>query len=509
MSDEKGTFKTFAPETGLEKDYPLILTVTPDSENTLLKDGKVLRRKMREATCLDSEDVKVQTPDANSIIHYHLFIKRATGVQYRLAFTKDHIYVWNPSTYVWDLIFTTSSSCTNWESSTYNDKVIATNYVDKILVWSGSGDFAPLDSSSGIEYGRSYSNETVVDLDSNSGQKVLKIKDTSGYIQDDKVIIDKGGDREEEGVVDTIQAGISLTLVDNLTYTHTADARTTVDSNSSEGQKVLNVLSTTGYSEDEVVNIDPGGDRAEQRKIYTIQDGISLTFTVNLSYEHTQAQGDIVVGSGNHNDEVKEYTSYYLTKAKFVDVYENYLILGYTYEDGDVYPQRMRWDAIGEEENWLGGDSGSKEIGKADFLKGFGHYQGFLIGFKQKSYFRLNLTASRLVFNMIQLSHEIGLECSHSVVNDDIGNLYWFASDHTFKQMGKGTISKPIQTRIVDLIQPNYVSLIRSAFINATVEVMWAIPWNSNKNNKAVVYKEEKWLILDLAIPAFGQLKEA
>ena len=505
----KEKFAIFSPVSGIKKNVPIILTLTPDNRQVLLKDGKILRRKMREATLLDAESVKVQTPDENPIIHYHTFTKRSTGTEYSLVFTKAHIYHWNPDTLAFDEKFECSADCENWETVNYNDKVIATNNVDKVLVWTTAGDFVALDDeTNGIEYSRSYSNETEVDETSEADQKVLSVKATTGYSGDDLVIVNRGGDREEECVVDSVQAGISLTMVEDLTYEHTADFKTTVDANSADGQKVLNVASTTSFSEGELVDIDSGGDRAERRKIYTIQDGISLTMTVDLSYEHTQAQGDEVVGSNGQEDKVEEYTPYYLTKAKHLTVFENFLILGNTYENGSYHYQRARWNAIGEETNWLSGTSGSMEVGQADKITGFGHYSGFLIIFKERSHYKVWLVGLPYVFNKVQLSIEIGCQCSGSIRNDSKGRLYWYSSEGTFKEMVAGTISDDIQTNIVSRIQPDYVKLIKSTFLNETEEVIWSIPVDSDKNNMLVVFKEGKWLIIDSAVPAFGEMVE-
>ena len=506
---DKERFGIFSPVSGIQKNIPIILALTPDNINVLLKDGKILRRKMREATLLNEDGVKVQTPDANSIIHYHQFVRRSDGTEYLLAFTKKHIYHWNPESKAFDLKFTCSADCENWETVSYNDKVIATNNVDKVLVWDTGGDFVALDdTTNGIEYSRGYSNETNVDETSAKDQKVLKVSSTSGYASTNKIIIDRGGDREEENVVDSVQAGISLTLINNLIYDHTVDAKTTVDADSAEGQKVLNVTSTTGFSVDEFVTINAGGERAETRKIYTIQDDVSLTFTVDLTYTHTQAQGDEVLGSAGQEDTVEEYTSYYLTKAKHLTVYENYLILGNTYENEINHYQRARWNSIGEEANWLTGSKGSMEVGQSDKITGFGHYQGFLIIFKENSHFKVWLVGLPYIFNKMQLSTEIGCKCSHSIINDSKGRLYFYSSEMTFKEISAGTISDDIQTDIIAKIQPAYVELIKSTFLNETEEIMWSIPVESDSNNKVESFKEGKWLILDLAIPAFGEFRE-
>lgn len=63
---------------------------------------------------------------------------------------------------------------------------------------------------------------TAVDADSNSGQKVLNVTSTARFYRKDSVLVDEGGDREEWCCINTIQDGISLTMENNLRYTHTA-----------------------------------------------------------------------------------------------------------------------------------------------------------------------------------------------------------------------------------------------------------------------------------------------
>jgi len=60
---------------------------------------------------------------------------------------------------------------------------------------------------------------STVTTSSASGQKVVSTTTTTGYIVGDSVIIGKGTATEETKVIDTIQAGVSITLTQNLTYT--------------------------------------------------------------------------------------------------------------------------------------------------------------------------------------------------------------------------------------------------------------------------------------------------
>ena len=68
-----------------------------------------------------------------------------------------------------------------------------------------------------------YSTGSTVDADSANGQKVLKVAATGTFGTGDRVIINRGGPREEQGIIDTIQAGVSITLLANLVYAHTEE----------------------------------------------------------------------------------------------------------------------------------------------------------------------------------------------------------------------------------------------------------------------------------------------
>ena len=147
-------------------------------------------------------------------------------------------------------------------------------------------------------------------------------------------------------------------------------------------------------------------------------------------------------------------------------------------------------------------------MGKSDILKGFGQYQGLLIVYKASSYYKYWLTADTLVFNGLFISKTIGCRCSKSIVNDDKGRLYWYASDGTFKEISTGTISQPIQTKIVDLIYQTSVENMRSNFIDETGEVCWAVPVDNVSNNKLLIFKEGSWGKVDMAVSAFGGYQE-
>lgn len=360
----KQKFGIFAPILGEKKDFPTILldkTVQTDNRNSVRMYGEVWRRKMREPDMLDTGYVKSQTPDGFPILHYHTFIKRSTGMQYKLAFTKKHIYYWNPSTEekVWNQKWECASDCIGWDTVSYNDRVIATNFVDKVLVWDTIGNFVALDdTTNGVEY---------------------------------------------------------------------ADGK-------------------------------------------------------------------------------------YLTKAKYVDAFENFLILGYIYEDPDLYPQRIRWSAIGEGEvagGWKKGDAGAKETYGSDVIKGFRIYAGQFVIFKAKSRIIQKLIPTAEVWNWVILPGNIGCLSNHSIIEDPDGRVYWLADDFTIREMEEGEISQLIDP-IVKKIEPSSAHLVYGAYIDKPGEKWWSIPHDNALNNKVITLKGlSEWGELDLAISAFGSYKEA
>lgn len=236
-----------------------------------------------------------------------------------------------------------------------------------MTVAAGAGDFTVTETVS-------FDPATTVDGDSAAAQKVLAVAATTGFVAGQTVTIHYGGAREEHPIIASVSAGVSLTMVSNLEYAHTAaqaddvdvdgphpqgevtawdsgnelltvdvtiqgfesgmtikgqtsgtsravasidvlgfdmaelaawesycneyvptfDAHTTVDSDSASGQKILNVAATTDYTVGDLVVIGYRTARNETKYIASIQDGVSLTMSVNLTYTHTGAQADPV-----------------------------------------------------------------------------------------------------------------------------------------------------------------------------------------------------------------------
>jgi len=431
---KKQLFGIFSPILGEKQDFPTILldnTIQVENSNIVRKYGEVRRRQMREPDMLDSSDDKSQIPDKNPIIHYHRFVKRTTGAEYKLAFTKAHIYLWNTTTKAWDVKFTCQSDCTEWDTETYNDMVIATNYVDMVLKWDTTGYFIPLQ------------NTTAINITAATKASTCQVTaGTHGLTTGDRVFI---------------KDVVGMTQINNLQFVVT------------------------------VVDADK----------FTLDDIDSSAYTTYTS------GGTVVEFEG-----IEYAADTYLTKARYVTTFENYLILGYTFEDGVSYPQRERWNDIGDETDWDSEDAGSKETEGNEVIFGFKIYAGQLIIFKKKLRIRQWLVSTSDVWNWSVIPGNIGGISNHSIVEDPDGRVYWLANDLTIREMEEGEISQAIKP-IMELIEASATNLVYGAYIAETGEIWWSIPYQNSLNNKVITYKNGSWGELNLEVPAFGDYYEA
>ena len=150
VSGRVQSFGIFSPVYGMREDIPSITipeAFTHDNENVVLRYGEIHRCRMRT----EPNSVTVAT-DGNPVLKYHYF-EQADSTDYLVAFTKAHAYHWNSVSLEWDLKYTCSEDCTTWSTVTFNDVLYATNNIDKVQEWSGTGSFSDLGSASGIDVG--------------------------------------------------------------------------------------------------------------------------------------------------------------------------------------------------------------------------------------------------------------------------------------------------------------------------------------------------------------------
>lgn len=209
-------------------------------------------------------------------------------------------------------------------------------------------------------------------------------------------------------------------------------------------------------------------------------------------------------------------TGVYLTKAKYLTIYQNYIILGYVTIGGTVYPQKIVWNRQGYGDRWNINDvnhigCGSGDIEGKDFLAGFGRYDQYLIIAKTDSMKYMYVTpGGEFPFVVAEYSLEVGL-LGDTFINDKHGNLYWLASDFTIRKWGSPeSISSQIDLT-VRAIDNSLAQYAQSTFIPEYNQVWFAIPSGSELtgNNKVIAYscEEKKWMIHPFAVRAFGSYR--
>ena len=220
----------------------------------------------------------------------------------------------------------------------------------------------------------------------------------------------------------------------------------------------------------------------------------------------------------NSNGIDYEGTAKRLTKAKHITSFERYLILGYTTEDGTVYPQKERWASLGTggssidfDENGSG-DAGAKEFTNTPgFLMGFARHGDDLVIAKQDSMYRSWLVTADTVFEWDEYTLKVGCISADSLVNDKAGRLYWIASDLTIREI---MTPRPISTAVditVKGLNTSKAEYIQATYIDEYEEIWWAISSGDSDTNDTIVSfhpESGRSYIYKIPVRAFGDFTQ-
>jgi len=204
-------------------------------------------------------------------------------------------------------------------------------------------------------------------------------------------------------------------------------------------------------------------------------------------------------------------TGVYVTAAKFVSSYENYLILGYTTEDGTECYHRRRWSEYKDCEVWDAGQADYSDVEGRGALTGFGHDKGLHIAFKERSRQKFWLVGGSSIFNKSTVSWNCGTEAPHAVVEGHDDELYFFGSDMKFKRNDGFVISDDI-ANLCENFQPELIPIIQGTVWEEWGVIVWTVPYGPNATacNRLLIYKpgeyglKGKWWIQHIPVTAFG-----
>lgn len=207
-----------------------------------------------------------------------------------------------------------------------------------------------------------------------------------------------------------------------------------------------------------------------------------------------------------------EYASgKYITKAKFLAVFENYLLAGNVTADGAADPHGLFWSDNGAPA-FNTGDASSTTIPGNGRLSGTGRFGDFLILFKERSTRRLWLTSSDLIFNTAELSASLGSYAPDAAVNGVDGALYFYANDKTMRVINGNPGQLPevaeAVTEQLRAIPDDYVHQVNATVVYEFGELVWTIPHGAQAtdNNRLLVRdKNGQWGIREMAVSALGR----
>lgn len=405
-------------------------------------------------------------------------------------------------------------------------------------------------------YAASVSNRnhaTTVDDDSVSGQKVLNVASTSGYDVGNYIVIDDGGAKQETGVIDTIQAGVSLTLVDNLANTHLGADAAEVYQGSVAGSTILIAYRDDPFTAGEELIIAKGTSREERAFVDTVGTN-ELTLTTALSNTHLNSDLDKIYrvaefGLENELSQVdtdNTQNTYYFTdgvnavqkwdagevyheplpgigstddgatypdveglgtitsdvKARYIRSFEGFLVLGYMVEEGEDIPQKIRWSRLDNFESWVNNTDGTGQAGfftfeSSDWIMGLHQLKRELLIYRERSIEAMSYIGEPDIFGFRRAEMGTGLVAPRALV--DLGDKHIFVGPDNFwgyNGVSLIAIGDPIKDRFFNEVDPSQLENVMAVFLEERDEVWFTYSTTGNRvHDKAFVYNTvfRKW----------------
>lgn len=205
-----------------------------------------------------------------------------------------------------------------------------------------------------------------------------------------------------------------------------------------------------------------------------------------------------------------------LTRAKYLGAYEGILVLGGLTEDGTLFPRRVRLSTLNAIDDFdVNGTGDTKRLDfeeGSDVIKGFGNYTfanaRIFVIFKEESVYKLWLVEGLGRYGTARTEGKVGLLATHSVINDQDGNLYYLADDFTVRKFGFGVVS---QAKAVTLRGMNVTTVVdvEAVFMRPYNQIWWSIPSTAGSTTLdaviALSLDYNVWHQFGFAIRSFGR----
>lgn len=254
-----------------------------------------------------------------------------------------------------------------------------------------------------------------------------------------------------------------------------------------------------GISQDKAYKYNTG------TKAYdSIQDGTDFTGTANDPFSTASffdASSDEILIITNYKDTIRKWSGAGAIaelggtppKAKCLNVYANFLMLGFTEESSTPYPRRIRWSAMGNGESHPA--ENYKDFRKtSDWIVALRNLSTRQVIYKERSISFMDYVGGALVFDVDE-NYVIGT----GPLNE--GCIVLFEQEHVFLGYDlniyafNGIDYRAISSNIDNLIKnlhPDYKKNACGMLVKEENKIVWAVPRAGDTTNKTLIILDTK-----------------
>lgn len=178
-------------------------------------------------------------------------------------------------------------------------------------------------------------------------------------------------------------------------------------------------------------------------------------------------------------------------KAKFMEYFGSYLVLGYVNSGGTEFYSRVQWCDTGAPETWTGGNSGSTDLmDDPEDISGLGTLGSFLTVHKKNSIYVGYLVSTSEVFRFEKKVTGSGAACFATIQTLPIGEQMFLGYDgfYLFNGVSARLIESAAMDELRESINPEYIQKCWSVIVRERNEYWCAIP-TGNDTEPNTIYK--------------------
>jgi hypothetical protein len=199
-------------------------------------------------------------------------------------------------------------------------------------------------------------------------------------------------------------------------------------------------------------------------------------------------------------------------KARFLQAFGPYLVLGYIMSGGDTFYSRVQWCDTGAPETWTGGNSGSQDLlDDPEDMTGLGLMGSYLTVHKSKSIYIGQLVSGSDVIRFDRRATGVGAIAGATIQAIPSGQQVFLGSEglHIFDGNNAPLIDAPIQDEIRERLNPLYAYKAQAISIRELDEYWVCLPLDSATEPTTIfkynwrtgqIYKDERTALTSMGL---------